>query len=79
MVAMYAADYRKTRGFDLSLNGWGLEDLKFATTLVEAKVSNEGKDKPPWASGPLAVSCECSDKILISPPKYDGAIFTAKC
>jgi len=39
MVSLYNHDYKKTSGFDLGINGWGLEDLKFAETLLNFKVS----------------------------------------
>jgi hypothetical protein len=38
MVGIYNHDYRKTAGFDLNFSGWGLEDLKFADTLLESKI-----------------------------------------
>ena len=38
MVSLYNHDYKKTSGFDLGINGWGLEDLKFAETLLNFKV-----------------------------------------
>ena len=40
MVSLYNHDYKKTSGFDLGINGWGLEDLKFAETLLNFKVSD---------------------------------------
>ena len=39
MVSIFNHDYRKTKGFDLELVGWGLEDLRFAETVLDNKYS----------------------------------------
>nr|XP_039274123.1 chondroitin sulfate synthase 1-like [Styela clava] len=35
MVSIYKTDFEKTGGFDLSIEGWGLEDLRFCTAVIE--------------------------------------------
>jgi len=36
MVSLYKSDFMKTKGFDLSLRGWGLEDLHMVDGILEA-------------------------------------------
>lgn len=36
MVCLYAADYRKTGGFDLHMQGWGEEDVDFLNKVLQA-------------------------------------------
>ena len=37
MISILNHDYRATTGFQLDLKGWGLEDLRFAETVLAAK------------------------------------------
>ena len=37
MISIFNHDYRETSGFQLDLKGWGLEDLRFAETVLAAK------------------------------------------
>ena len=38
MVAMRKSEYETTDKFDLTINGWGGEDVKFFEACVNAKV-----------------------------------------
>ena len=38
MLAMTKHDYDRTSKFDLSISGWGGEDVKFFEACVQAKV-----------------------------------------
>ena len=37
MMSIRNHDYRATPGFELGFEGWGLEDLRFAETVIKAK------------------------------------------
>ena len=40
MVGIYKSDFEESGGFDLSLRGWGLEDVYFLANLVRHKKVN---------------------------------------
>ena len=37
MVSIYKEDFDKTGGFDMGIEGWGLEDLRLAGSVLDAK------------------------------------------
>ena len=37
MVSIYKSDFDATGGFDMSIEGWGLEDLRLAGAVLDAK------------------------------------------
>ena len=38
MVFIFKQDYLKTTGFDLTINSWGQEDLRFTEAVISAKL-----------------------------------------
>ena len=38
MVFIFKHDYLKTDGFDLTINSWGQEDLRFTEAVISAKL-----------------------------------------
>ena len=38
MVFIFKADYERTAGFDLSIDSWGQEDLRFTEAVISAKL-----------------------------------------
>ena len=43
MAAIHVHDYSNTDGFDLTIIGWGLEDLAFADTVIKNGLGHSSK------------------------------------
>lgn len=45
MVSLYTSDFMRTNGFDMSIKGWGLEDLRFVSISYVVIFNSTGVEK----------------------------------
>uniref|UniRef100_H2Y4K7 Hexosyltransferase n=1 Tax=Ciona savignyi TaxID=51511 RepID=H2Y4K7_CIOSA len=68
MVSIYASDFDKTNGFDLSIRGWGLEDIHLVNAILAAGLDVFKSTEPGQVHVFHDKSCESS----LSPKQYSS-------
>lgn len=72
MVALYKSDFDKAGGFDVKIEGWGLEDVYLATNVISRGVNVFRANDPNLVH--LFHTKHCDPEL--SPQQYDGCLKT---